>query len=92
MNNNIYLYIWNLNLFEVLCIFIYFFSFNSLKVVEIVLELYVVINRVGLDIELNVIWLWLLFKISYNWSYIVRKELKLNVIYYLMSGIRNLYV
>lgn len=92
MNNNIYLYIWNLNLIEVLCIFIYFFSFNSLKVVEIVLELYVVINRVGLDIELNVIWLWLLFKISYNWSYIVRKELKLNVIYYLMSGIRNLYV
>lgn len=92
MNNNIYVYIWNLNLIEVLCIFIYFFSFNSLKVVEIVLELYVVINRVGLDIELNVIWLWLLFKISYNWSYIVRKELKLNVIYYLMSGIRNLYV
>lgn len=92
MNNNIYVYIWNLNLIEVLCIFIYFFSFNSLKVVEIVLELYVVINRVGLDIELNVIWLWLLFKISYNWSYIVRKELKLNVIYYLMSEIRNLYV
>lgn len=92
MNNNIYVYIWNLKLIEVLCIFIYFFSFNSLKVVEIVLELYVVINRVGLDIELNVIWLWLLFKISYNWSYIVRKELKLNVIYYLMSGIRNLYV
>lgn len=92
MNNNIYVYIWNLKLIEVLCIFIYFFSFNSLKVVEIVLELYVVINRVGLDIELNVMWLWLLFKISYNWSYIVRKELKLNVIYYLMSGIRNLYV
>lgn len=92
MNNNIYVYIWNLNLIEVLCIFFYIFSFNSLKVVEIVLELYVVINRVGLDIELNVIWLWLLFKISYNWSYIVRKELKLNVIYYLMSEIRNLYV
>lgn len=54
VNNNIHVYIRNLNLTEVSRILIYLFSLNSLKAVEIVLELHVVTNRVGLDIELNV--------------------------------------